>query len=80
MCYDLGVLRNRPLKKRPSDYPQFIFRISADDKVQLTLSINQVKKIYNALKKEDEKVITKNEIIVNALKIGLKELIRNAKE
>lgn len=60
-------------KKTPADYPQFAFRLSSNDqKERLNKMIEAVQAIYNrGLDKETEKKINKNDIIVEALEIGL---------
>ncbi len=62
--------------KRPSDYPQFAFRLkNEEEKAALDRSINEAVKFYNADLKKNERVYTKKEIILMAMDIGLKNLM-----
>ena len=68
---------NRKKLKKPSDYPQYSIRLSTvEEKTQLDQAIKEVVDLYNANLKEDERIYTKKEIILMALEIGLKGLLR----
>lgn len=58
--------------KQPSDYPQFAFRLSENDKKELIEQIDEVHKVANKDIGADEFKITKNRIILMALQEGLK--------
>jgi hypothetical protein len=66
----------REKKKTPTDYPQFAFRIKAEDKERLNRLIDEAKRRMNVGRADDEKVINKNDVIVAALALGLKQLKR----
>lgn len=68
---------DRQKKKLPKDYPQFIFRISAEDKKRLSALIKAVQTLYNRTRPEDEKIINKNDVIIEALERGLNQMRRN---
>lgn len=64
----------RPPKKKPSDYPQMAFRVSAEDKVRLETLVSEVHAIANKHVAPDDFKVKKNEIIVDALWKGLLSL------
>ncbi|MDC1174206.1 hypothetical protein OAT67_02350 [Bacteriovoracaceae bacterium] len=66
-------------KKSPSDYPMFSFRVSEDDKEMLNIQIEKAVKLLNKKLDEDDRAIRKNDVIVKALNIGLKEVIKKKK-
>ena len=58
-------------------YPQFCFRIPENKAVQFEKVQNEIEKLYDHYKStqaDDEKTIKRNEIIIEALSIGIKEL------
>ena len=61
-------------KKAPGDYPQFSFRVSPDDKEELMDKANDLYQKFNSSLKDDQRVYKKNEILIAALKIGLKQI------
>ncbi len=61
-------------KRTPSDYPQFAFRISADEKKAVMKKVESVLEARLQLIGEDDFVPRKNDIIVEALLIGLETL------
>ena len=69
----------RTKKKIPSDYPQFTFRISQEDKERLSKLVEEVKTIVNSRLEEDEVKVKKNELLVEALLLGLKTLQKKYK-
>lgn len=70
-------MAKQPAKKKPSDYPQMAFRISADDKFRLEKLIDEVHKLTNARLHEADYRIKKNELIVDALWNGLLNIKKN---
>ena len=64
----------RPELKDPSDYPQMAFRVSSEDKERLMELINEVHEIANSKVREGEKKFKKNELIVDALWLGLSQI------
>lgn len=66
-------------KKMPSDYPLLSFRASEEDKIEIEGSIEKLRARLNKNLKEDEKVFKKNSIAIEALKVGLNELLRRRK-
>lgn len=61
-------------KKTPSDYPQLAFRLSQDDKDVIMKKVDALHVKLNMKLGEDEYKIKKNDILVEAIKIGLKSL------
>lgn len=61
----------RPTKKKPGDYPQMAFRVSAEDKARLEQLIDEVHKLANGQLESDQFKVKKNELIVDALWNGL---------
>lgn len=64
----------RPLKRKPSDYPQFTFRIDQETKEKLLSEVDAVRAMYERGLAEDERSLNKNEILIMALEIGLERL------
>ncbi len=60
--------------KRPSDYPQFAFRISDELKEKLNELVEEVTELYNKQISEGEYLYRKNDIIAEALEIGLMQM------
>ena len=58
-------------KKESSDYGLFCFRLSKKEREQLNELLDKAKSRLNKDKKKDEYVITKNEILYEAIKKGL---------
>jgi hypothetical protein len=59
-------------KKSPNDYPLFSFRVTQDEKEQLSKEILAVAASLNKDRTEDERAIRGNHVAVEALKVGLK--------
>ena len=62
--------------KLPSDYPQMSFRISQEDKTNINAMAEEILKMSNEKLSANEKQFRKNDIIVDALYIGLLTLKR----
>lgn len=60
------------MARKPSDYPQFAFRISQVEKAELTQLIDEVTELYNSNLNPGDYAIRKNDIILEALNIGLR--------
>lgn len=58
-------------KKVPADYPQMSFRISLEDKDRINQLSEEVLKASNKSLKLDDKVFRKNDVLVDALYLGL---------
>ncbi len=58
-------------KKVPSDYPQMTFRITQTDKERLQELIEKVTAAANASKPDDWGLFRKNDVIIDALYLGL---------
>jgi hypothetical protein len=63
-------------RKLPTDYPQFIFRVTKENKKRLTATIEGIQGSLNRRRKNDDPFVNKNDVIIRALDIGLKELRR----
>ena len=59
------------VKKTPQDYPQLAFRISAEDKINIMNMVDEVLAASNQSLSVNEKLFRKNDIIVDALYLGL---------
>ena len=66
----------RPKLKDPSDYPQMAFRVSSEDKERLMELIDEVHAVANSKIKAGEYKIKRNELIVDALWLGLSSIKR----
>ncbi len=65
--------------KKPSDYPQFYFRLKSEEKDEIEKLIDKLVKRAEKNRKEGEPQRRRNHIITDALLIGLKELVKNGK-
>ena len=63
--------------RRPSDYPQFAFRLTAETKEHLSSMIDEVTDLYNKSVPPGEYLYRKNDIIIEALEIGLAQMKKN---
>ncbi len=63
--------------RRPSDYPQFAFRLTAEAKENLSAMVDEVTELFNKNVPPGEYLYRKNDIIIQALEIGLKQLKKN---
>ena len=62
--------------KTPADYAIFSFRIDDEAKSRLNSALKKVVALYNRGKAKDERAFRKNEIILEALEIGLETMKR----
>ena len=58
-------------KKESSDSGLFCFRLSKKERGELNNLLDKAKERLNRDKKEDEYVITKNQILFEAIKLGI---------
>lgn len=63
-------------KKSPNDYPLFSFRLKDSDKTDLNVLVERLVIKMNKPLGKDDRVLRKNDVIVEALRIGLKTLER----
>jgi hypothetical protein len=63
--------------RRPSDYPQFAFRVSAEQKERLIQLVEEVTEMFNKNVSPGEYLYRKNDIIIEALEKGLKIMKTN---
>lgn len=62
-------------KKKPSDYAQFAIRVPPDvDLASILKAVDTIRERVNAKKKDDEKIVNKNDVVFEALAIGLSVL------
>lgn len=72
--------RQKRSLKRSSDYPQMIFRIDQKDKDALQAQIDRIADLANKdAERRGLKKLRKNDIIVDALTIGLREIEKRVK-
>ena len=62
------------LRKKPSDYPLFSFRIEENEKERLMERARRVASLADQKRDEDEYKIRTNDILLEALQIGLERL------
>ena len=63
-------------KKQPSDYPQFYCRMKQEDKDEIEAIIDRIVTHKKKKVAENEILPKRNDYIVKALKIGLKDLAK----
>lgn len=61
-------------KRLPTEYPQFTFRVSKAKKNELTAQIEAIQSARNKRRKEDDPFVNKNDVIIEALELGLKAM------
>ena len=61
----------KTLKKQPSDYPLFSFRLSHEEKEDLAERLLKARERLNRNKSDDEFIMTGNQILVEAIRLGL---------
>lgn len=61
-------------KKDPSEYPQFTFRISKSKKSELSDLIESIQVVRNKKRIEGDPFTNKNDVIIEALELGLKAI------
>jgi hypothetical protein len=66
-------------KKSPKDYPLFAFRVSQDDKDDISATVDKLVALSNRSRTDDRKLVRRNDIIVDALKEGLEVLRQRRK-
>lgn len=63
-------------KKKPSDYPQFNFRVpSEEDKEKINALLKRTQDKMNSHLGSSERKYAKNEVLTNAIFIGLNKLL-----
>lgn len=67
-------------KKESADYGLFCFRLSKRERDELYELLNETKARLNQNKSKDEYVITKNEILFEAIKLGIRKLKKGHSE
>ena len=68
----------RELKKKPSDYPQLAFRVDQEFKDEIQQIVDRLHKKANRAVGDGEKRVKKNEILQEALRIGLQKMASRA--
>lgn len=61
-------------KKTPNDYPKFAFRLDLEKKENLIAWVDKIYYLYQDRQDDDSFAIRKNDIILEALTIGLQSL------
>ncbi|MGE3684297.1 MAG: hypothetical protein AB7G93_21465 [Bdellovibrionales bacterium] len=69
-------MSRRERKKMPADYPLIAFRVSEEVKKELHKLIEDVQEHYNRALKSEQLPYKKNEIVVEALRRGLRQMKR----
>ena len=60
--------------KTPADYPQFYCRMTKVDQTQIETMISSIQDKVGKRLKKDERIPKRNEIIAEALKLGLEAI------
>lgn len=69
-------MKRRKKKSAKSEYPQFAFRISSEAKTQLKARLESLKAKANKDNVPDDEIINMNDILIDAINIGLDSLER----
>ena len=67
-------MSERPKKKQRTDYPQLAFRIKKEDKEGIMSFIDDLQRMANSGLGPDDKRVKKNELMVDAIWLGLLQL------
>jgi hypothetical protein len=67
-------------KKKPSDYPVLSFRIEADKKSKLLDLVSEARDKLNSKLSDDEKLWMQNDVIYEALLVGVPALLKKSKQ
>jgi len=65
-------------KKLPTEYPQFTFRVSKSKKDELTDLVETIQAARNRRRKEGDPFINKNDVIIEALALGLRAMKKSS--
>lgn len=66
--------KNRKHRKKPEDYPIMAIRVSEEVKKELNALIEKVQNSYNRALKSEQVAYKKNEIVIEALRRGLRQM------
>jgi hypothetical protein len=69
---------NPIIKKSPAEYPMFAIRLTAEQKQSLNELVESVRDALNRKKKPNEKLHMKNDVVFEALMLGLPLLRKSA--
>jgi hypothetical protein len=72
MSKEIGIKKKS--RKKPQDYPQLAFRVTDEIKVEIMDEVEEIAEGLNKRRGEKDYIIRKNDVIVEALRIGLKQL------
>lgn len=64
-------MKAKSAKKSPADYPQMIFRVNQSDKDRIHSLVESVQAAANESLPDEAKKFRKNDVIVDALLLGL---------
>ncbi len=60
--------------KKPSDYPQLTFRVDKETKAEISIEIDKLVEALNDKRDVDSYVVRKNDVLVEAIRAGIKVL------
>ncbi len=66
--------KEKRVKKSPNDYPKFAFRIDSESKQEISEWVDSIYYAYQDRKDQRNVAIKRNDIILDALRIGLKAI------
>lgn len=66
--------KEKRVKKSPNDYPKFAFRIDSESKKEISEWVDSIYYAYQDRKDQRNIAIKRNDIILDALRIGLKAI------
>ena len=69
---------NNRIKKSPAEYPMFAVRLTAEQKNLLNELVEKVRVALNSKNKPNEKLWMKNDVVFEALMLGLPLLKKKA--
>ncbi len=80
-CYDpdmpkAGRPRTGKETKKPSDYPQYVFRVSKGDKKPLDALLDEVVEMMNTKREPGDSEFTRSSVMARAVFRGLEDLKR----
>lgn len=75
------IQKKREMKKKPSNaYPKFAFRVDTETKDEILTWVDSLYFQYQDRKKKDDRTVKKNDIIIDAIRIGLQKIEQDMKK
>lgn len=75
------IQKRREMKKKPANaYPKFAFRVDAETKEELLIKVDAIYCFYLDRKEKNQYTVKKNDILIEALRMGLEIIEKDVKK